>query len=612
MRGVSSSRPLLSRGSLAGLLVAGAASSSLVVAGSTTPAAAGATTPTVAPSPSAVSGWELVSTSPSASASAPAYVGNGYVGTRVPAGGAGYAATPFTTETHIAGVYSDVPDPITGGVQHQGSVNLPGWTQLDVLSRGQVLDASSGDGYRQVLDLKRGTVLTTSTVTRSGRTTGIRYRVLLDRSHKRTGFVNVQVTPRWSGRLEVRDVLGAGARLTPGALSRVRTSARPSLTQLEVRAKGTRTVVAEAARLHTPAGAAIRASSAGLSVSRTATLSVRAGRTYSFTKVVGFAASVDSGDPAAAARAASASAPGAIPPRSAAAWANLWRSDVVVPGRTQLQRRIRAGMFYLLASARPDVDWSISPVGLSAGGYNNHVFWDAETWMYPTLLAQHPDTASTVVDYRYRTRAGAARNADRTGVSGLRFAWESAQTGDEVTPDWAETGHLEQHITADVALAQWQYFLATGDRSWLGTRGWPVLQGAADFWASRAERAADGSYHITRIEGPDEQNWPVDDEVYTNATAATTLRLAARAARASAKPRRHAGERSPTGSSCSRLVRVTGSRPCGRSSRGTAGSRSSRLTPYCSPTRGHTRSARPSTGRTWTTTHSATTRTGRR
>ena len=28
---------------------------------------------------------------------------------------------------------------------------------------------------------------------------------------------------------------------------------------------------------------------------------------------------------------------------------------------------------------RPDVDWSISSVGLSAGGYNNHVFWDAET-----------------------------------------------------------------------------------------------------------------------------------------------------------------------------------------------------------------------------------------
>jgi trehalose/maltose hydrolase-like predicted phosphorylase len=65
-----------------------------------------------------------------------------------------------------------------------------------------------------------------------------------------------------------------------------------------------------------------------------------------------------------------------------------------------------------LASARPDVDWSISPVGLSAGGYNNHVFWDAETWMYPALLAQHPAEASTVVDYRTAPRR---RPAQRPG-----------------------------------------------------------------------------------------------------------------------------------------------------------------------------------------------------
>jgi transposase len=128
-----------------------------------------------------------------------------------------------------------------------------------------------------------------------------------------------------------------------------------------------------------------------------------------------------------------------------------------VPGQPALQGRVRAAQFYLLASARPDVDWSISPVGLSAGGYNNHVFWDAETWMYPALLAQHPAEASTVVDYRYRTQAGARRNARRTGYGGQRYAWESALTGDEVTPTWAETGRLEQHVTADVALAQWQF-----------------------------------------------------------------------------------------------------------------------------------------------------------
>ena len=61
-------------------------------------------------------------------AAAPAYLGNGYVGTRVPADGAGWAEAPVATETHVAGVYADKPDVEHGGTQPQGSVNLPGWT----------------------------------------------------------------------------------------------------------------------------------------------------------------------------------------------------------------------------------------------------------------------------------------------------------------------------------------------------------------------------------------------------------------------------------------------------------------------------------------------------
>ncbi|MCB0894861.1 MAG: discoidin domain-containing protein [Nocardioides sp.] len=487
---------------------------------------AGAAAPPAKPGGSS---WQLATTSAADAVKAPAYVGNGYVGTRVPASGAGYVEKPIAAETHVAGVYADVPDPITGGVQHQGSVNLPGWTQLDVVVGGKRLDAADGSGYRQVLDLRRGTVTTTSTVASAGRRTHLQYDVLLDRGHARTGLVSVGVRPRWSGRLQVRDVLGAGADLTPGALSKVRATATRSLTRLAVRAKGTGTVVAEAARLHGPAGSRMSASAAGMSVRRTASVHVRAGHTYRFTKVVGFATSDDARAPEGAAAHASTRSPRTVRRSNAVAWAAEWRHDVVVPGQPELQRRIHAAMFYLLASARPDVDASISPVGLSAGGYNDHVFWDAETWMYPALLALHPDDASTVVDYRFRTRHGAERNAESTGYDGMRFAWESARSGDEVTPTWAETGRLEQHVTADVALAQWQYYLATGDQDWLRARGWPVLRGAAEFWASRAEPDGD-RFHITDVEGPDEENWPVDDEVYTNATAATTLRLATRAA----------------------------------------------------------------------------------
>jgi trehalose/maltose hydrolase-like predicted phosphorylase len=480
-------------------------------------------------------GWTLATTSPAAAAAAPAYIGNGYVGTRVPADGAGYTAAPVATETHVAGVYADKPDIERGGIQPQGSVNLPGWTQLDVIVAGRRYEAAASSGYRQALDLRRGVVTTTATWSAGGRVTRLAYEVALDRARERVGLVRLRLTPSWSGSLKVRDVVGAGARLTPGGLRPVRATADATTALVAVRTAGIGTTVAEAARLRAPAASKIsaRADTAAMTATRTATIPVRAGQTYEVAKVVGFATSLDAADAAGAARRAAGGAPtpAGILAESAAAWAQLWTSDIVVPGQPALQGQVRAAQFYLLASARPDVDWSVSPVGLSAGGYNNHVFWDAETWMFPALLAQHPAEASTVVDYRYRTRAGARRNAQRTGYGGQRHAWESALTGDEVTPTWAETGRLEQHITADVALAQWQYYLATGDQGWLRARGWPVLQGAAEFWASRAERGADGRYHINQVEGPDEQNWPVDDSVYTNATAKLTLELAGRAAR---------------------------------------------------------------------------------
>jgi hypothetical protein len=93
-------------------------------------------------------------------------------------------------------------------------------------------------------------------------------------------------------------------------------------------------------------------------------------------------------------------------------------------------------------------------------------------------------------------------------------------------------GLYEQHITADIALAQWQYWLATGNHTWLTQRGWPVISGAATFWASRAHKVPGGGYVISHITGPDEENPNVSDEAYTEVAARTTLRDAVRAAKA--------------------------------------------------------------------------------
>ena len=153
--------------------------------------------------------------------------------------------------------------------------------------------------------------------------------------------------------------------------------------------------------------------------------------------------------------------------------------------------------------------------------------------MYPSLLAQHPDLAAAMDAYRFNRLPEARKHAADTGFAGARFPWESAFDGTEQIPPPVSVnseGLFEQHITADIALAQWQYYLTTGDKQWLSDRGWPVISGAAEFWASHAVQASDGSYHINNVTGPDEENPDVNDEAYTNVGAKTTLEDAIEAA----------------------------------------------------------------------------------
>ena len=461
----------------------------------------------------------------------PSYVGNGYVGTRIPAQGMGFVpnATVPTT-TIVAGVWQQTP-----AQEVVSAAPLPGWDELRFTDNGTdySLDQGTIANWQQSVDMQTGAITTSlDWSSPAGHTTHLQYDVLADLARPHVATVRLRLTPAWTGRARVTDVLGSGASndLTP-----VSSSAIPGhrQTTLAVKTQGTNVTVAYASQLaFTTKQLAMTANHGPRSASIAIDFATRSGTTYEFSKTVGIATSQDSSDPQGTAATEAKNAPAftSLLSESQQAWADRWRSDIVLPDDPALQREIRAAQFYLQESIRPGTDWSISPVGLSSSGYNDHVFWDAETWMYPSLLLLHPDVASSVVNYRANTIAGARANAQATGYAGTRFAWESANDGTEQTPTFAETRTYEQHITSDVAFAQWQYFLATGDKSWLESKGWPVLQGAADFWASRATSTGNGSYAITGVEGPDEHHFNVDNEVYTNVAAITTMRLATQAA----------------------------------------------------------------------------------
>lgn len=213
------------------------------------------------------------------------------------------------------------------------------------------------------------------------------------------------------------------------------------------------------------------------------------------------------------------------------AWDELWTSDIQIEGDDQSQQDIHSMLYHLYSFSRAGTAYSPSPMGLSGLGYNGHVFWDCDVWMYPAMLVLHPDIAKSMVEYRFERLDAARKNAFSHGYKGAMFPWESADSGVEETPVWALSGPFEHHITADVALAAWNYYCVTQDKQWLKEKGWPILSATADFWASRVERNGPGHYDIKNVVAADEWAENIDNNAFTNAAAKANLLNATAAAK---------------------------------------------------------------------------------
>ncbi|MBX2877797.1 MAG: glycoside hydrolase family 65 protein [Saprospiraceae bacterium] len=213
-------------------------------------------------------------------------------------------------------------------------------------------------------------------------------------------------------------------------------------------------------------------------------------------------------------------------------WDELWKSDIEIVGDETTQKEVRLMLYYLYASARAGTALSLSPVGLSGLGYNGHVFWDTELWMYPALLVMQPAIAKSLLDYRFERLEAAKQNAFAHGFKGAMFPWESADDGSEQTPVWALTGPFQQHITACVGWAFWKYFQRTQDKAWLAEKGFPVLREVATFWCSRVERKGPGRYEINNVIGANEFEENIDNNAFTNGIVKTVLQNAVQAAAA--------------------------------------------------------------------------------
>jgi trehalose/maltose hydrolase-like predicted phosphorylase len=471
-------------------------------------------------------------------------LGNGYLGTR----GAFEEAHPGEVRsTFLHGVFDDVP------VFFTELANAPDWLELEIILAGERFGLDQGEllAFIRSLDLKTG-CLRRDLTWRSpgGRETRLVFERFASLSDRHLCALRVSITPgNYAGRIEVRTGLnGEADNLAFKHWDWLGQGLRGQTAWLQSRTHTTGIELAVGVRL-TLASGGQRPRLARWDVRNHPTLVISAeadmGGTVTAVKWVTYHTSREGKEPLRRClrglRSLATLEWSMAWEAHCRAWDAEWEQcDVLIEGDDQAQLAVRFNLFQLLSAApREDERVSIGAKMLSGYGYRGHAFWDTEIFMLPFFSYTRPEIARNLLSYRWHNLPGARTKALGNGYRGAQFPWESAGSGEEVTPTWVPdpkdrtkliriwTGDIEVHISADIAYAIWQYWQMTGDEAFLLGRGAEVLLETARFWSSRVEWDPERKrFEISDIVGPDEYHDHVDNNVYTNALARWNLQTA--------------------------------------------------------------------------------------
>lgn len=458
-------------------------------------------------------------------------IGNGYLGTR---GSFEEGYPGAVAATLINGVYDDVP------IYYTELVNCPDWLPLYIIIDDEEFRLDKGQlfNYQRQLDLKRG-ILTRKIDWRTpnGKTIDLHFERFASLADQNVLGLRIQLTPiDFDGTIQIRGSIDGNPEDNDGfnpwlILSQGYGEAS---SWLQVRTRTSRIQLGMAFKLVI---SGTKPRFRDISVPGFPTVESRfdvvRGVTVTVDKLVTVFTSRDVKYPIEAACEKLQKLPSYEELRNhhEQAWEKIWYySDIVIEGSAQAQLVLRYNLFQLLISApRHDDRVSIPAKTLSGFGYRGHIFWDTEFFILPFFLFTQPDIARNLLSYRYHTLEGARRKAKYNGYRGAMYAWESAATGDEVTPRWAPAKHLyeediriwcrdrEIHISSDISIAAWLYWQVTNDDEWMRDCGAEIILDTALFWSSRVYLDVKREcYSILDVIGPDEYHENIDNNAFTN------------------------------------------------------------------------------------------------
>jgi trehalose/maltose hydrolase-like predicted phosphorylase len=516
-------------------------------------------------------------------------LGNGYFATRgaLPECGADSVHYPGT---YAAGCYDRLTSGVAGHrVENEDMVNLPNWLPLRFRLTGEEWLAPDRHrllDHRLGLDTRTGLLERRSTsavavddgagdpaAARAGRRLRVRQVRLVHMGDPHLAALRTEFTAEgFSGELEVEAALDGRVRNTGVAryrdlearhLVHVHTgSADADTVWLRCRTGASDIRIGMASRTVGAGGESSEARHRGRRAVQRFRLALTPGRTVTVDKTVALFTSRDPAidDPLRAAVDRVGRAPGfdELLESHLTAWDLLWRrADLEVPG--EAGRVLRLHLFHVLQTLSPhtaDLDVGVPARGLHGEAYRGHVFWD-ELFVLPYLNLHFPEVSRALLTYRHRRLPRALTAAGDVGRSGAMYPWQSASDGREETQQlhlnprsgrWLpDHSHLQHHVGSAIAYNVWRYYEASGDTEFLHTKGAETLLQIARFWADAAAWDEGlGRYRVRGVVGPDEYHdaYPgsdrpgLDDNAYTNVTAAWVLARACELLQTLPGPRR--------------------------------------------------------------------------
>jgi kojibiose phosphorylase len=456
-------------------------------------------------------------------------IGNGYLSTR----GAleeGYPGDHRATFVH--GVFDDVPLVFTE------LANAPDWLPVQVYLNSERFSLERGtiEQYERSLDLRAGVLRrTVRWCSPAGDVATLVFERFASLADEHLLCIRCQVTPEFDGTVEIRSALNGNMDNEGFAHWHwMGQGEKNGIYYLHNRTRATEIDLVLAMHLTSNS---IHSQFEHWDAQNVPTLKMsfpaKRGETIGVDKFVGIATSRETSNPVEMAieHARRTQSWESALEAQQQAWAREWeRCDVEIEGDEEAQLAIRFNLFQLLIAApRHNGRVNIGAKTLSGFGYRGHSFWDTEIFMLPVFIYTAPEIARNLLNYRYQRLPAARAKAKANGFDGAQFAWESADTGEEVTPTWVPhyadrtkliriwTGDIEIHISSDIAFSAYRYWQATGDDVWFAEQGAELILDTARFWVSRAEWDEEASrYEFNDVIGPDEYHDHVDNNFYTN------------------------------------------------------------------------------------------------